>query len=126
MISHLDNVDYKTFVGLDWANGLFQRFGGQIAIAVELSKGPIIYALQHFDFLTIVSINPTTLAKYRTAFKSSKAKDDPTDAEFALELMLRYPERFKPLELQSIQMRKLMFLVEHRRKLVDDKQRIIN
>lgn len=85
-----------------WAKGLYQRFGGQIAIAVELSKGPIIYALQHFSFFTIVPINPTTLAKYRTTFKSSGAKDDPTDAEFALELMLRYPERFKPLELQSI------------------------
>ena len=109
-----------------WAKGLYQRFGGQIAIAIELSKGPIVYALQHFDFFTIVPINPTTLAKYRTAFKSSKAKDDPTDAEFALELMLRYPEHFKPLELQSIKMRTLMFLVEHRRKLVDDKQRIIN
>lgn len=158
MISHLERVDYKAFIGLDWADdkhdvcvqdgvtgkrefavirhdiheieswakGLHQRFGGQIAIAIELSKGPIVYALQHFDFFTIVPINPTTLAKYRTAFKSSKAKDDPTDAEFALELMLRYPEHFKPLELQSIKMRTLMFLVEHRRKLVDDKQRIIN
>lgn len=70
---------------------MYQRFGGQIAIAVELSKGPIIYALQHFDFFTIVPINPTTLAKYRTAFKSSKAKDDPTDAEFALAAYVALP-----------------------------------
>jgi len=73
-----------------------------------------------------VPINPTTLAKYRTAFKPSKAKDDSTDAKFALELMLRYPNNFPPLNQQSVNMRKLMFSVEHRRKVVDDKQRVVN
>jgi hypothetical protein len=75
--------------------GLHKRFGSPIA--VELRRGPIVYALQQYDFLVIVPINPTTLAKYRTAFKTSKAKNAPTDAEFALELMLRYPNHFPPL-----------------------------
>jgi hypothetical protein len=97
-----------------------------IAVAVELIRGPIVYALQRYDFLVIVPINPTTIAKYRTAFKPSKAKEDHTDVEFALELMLRYPNHFPPLNQQSVNMRKLMFLVVHRRKVVDDKQRVIN
>ena len=109
-----------------WIKGLYQRFGGPIAIAVELTKGPIVYALQRYDFVVIVPINPTTLAKYRSAFKPSCAKDDPTDAELALDLMLRYPTHFCPLNQQGTKMRKLMFLVEHRRKIVDDKQRVIN
>ena len=33
-------------------------------------------------------VNPTTLAKYREAFCLSHAKDDPTDAELALELLM--------------------------------------
>lgn len=33
------------------------------------------------------------LARYRQAFSPSGAKDDPQDAELALELMLRYPRR---------------------------------
>jgi len=42
-------------------------------------------------------INPSTLARYREAFKPSRAKDDPTDAELALDFLLRHPERFAPL-----------------------------
>ncbi len=52
--------------------------------------------------------------------------DDLTDVELALELMLRDPEKFTPLKPQNINMRKLMYLVEQRRKLVDEKQRSVN
>ena len=30
----------------EWAQSLHQRFGSPIAVAVELTKGPIVYALQ--------------------------------------------------------------------------------
>jgi len=70
----------------EWAKSLRERFGGPIAIALELAKGPIVYALQKYEFLVLFPINPLTLAKYREAFKPSRAKDDPTDAELALEV----------------------------------------
>jgi hypothetical protein len=54
-----------------WALSLRQRFGGPIAIALELTKGPIVYALQKYDFLVLFPINPSTLAKYREAFTPS-------------------------------------------------------
>jgi hypothetical protein len=95
-----------------WARSLFERFGGPIAIALELSKGPIVYALQKYDFFVLFPINPSTLAKYRETFSPSGVKDDPTDAEFALDLSLRHPERFKPLKPQSVKMRTLLSLVE--------------
>ena len=109
-----------------WAYALHQRFGGRIAIALELTKGPVVYALQKYDFLVLFPINPTLLAKYREAFKPSRAKDDPTDAQLALDLMQRYPHRFTPLQPQSVPMRTLGFLVEQRRLLVDDKKRLVN
>ncbi len=109
-----------------WAQALHQRFGGRIAVALELSKGPIVYALQKYDFLVLFPINPSTLAKYRQAFTPSRAKDDPTDAELALDLLIRHPERFKPLTPQSVPMRKLCLLVEQRRRLVGDKNRFVN
>ena len=59
-----------------WAHSIHQRFGGTIAIALELTKGPIVYALQKYDFFVLFPINPTTLAKYREAFKPSRAKDE--------------------------------------------------
>ena len=110
----------------DWAQALYRRFGGPIAIAVELSKGPIVYALQKYDFFVIFPVNPSTLANYRKAFSPSRAKDDPTDAEIALELILCHPDRFKPLKPQSVEMRTLASLVEQRRRLVNDRVRITN
>ena len=46
-----------------WAQDLYRRFGGPIAIALELSKGPIVSALQKYDFFVLYPINPSTLAK---------------------------------------------------------------
>ena len=109
-----------------WALSLRKRFGGPIAIALELSKGPIVSALQKYDFLVLFPVNPSTLAKYREAFTPSRAKDDPTDAELALDLLLRHPDRFQPLQPQSVAMRTLATLVEQRRNLVDDRVRITN
>lgn len=110
----------------DWAQALYRRFGGPIAIAIELTKGPLVYALQKYDFFVIYPVNPLTLAKYREAFKPSRAKDDPSDAELALDLLVRHPERFAPLRPQSAGMRALLSLTEHRRELVDDKTRFSN
>jgi transposase len=109
-----------------WALSLHQRFGGRIAVALELAKGPIVYALQKYDFLVLFPINPSMLAKYREAFTPSRAKDDPTDAELALDLLVRHRERFQPLQPQSEQMRTLQYLVEQRRRLADDKVRYTN
>jgi len=110
----------------EWAKALHERFGGPIAIALELAKGPIVYALQKYDFLVLFPINPLTLAKYREAFTPSRAKDDPTDAELALDLLVRHPERFAPLQPQSAAMRTLISLTERRRELINDKTRITN
>ena len=110
----------------EWAKALHQRYGGPIAVALELAKGPIVAALQKYDLFVLFPINPSTLAKYRVAFKPSRAKDDPTDAELALDLLLRHPERFTPLKPQSAAMRSLLSLIEQRRELVNDKTRFTN
>jgi transposase len=128
------NVDAREFSVIphkvedieQWAQAMYARFGGPIAVAVELSKGPIVYALQKFDFFVIFPINPLTLAKYRQTFTPSRAKDDPTDAELALELLFKHPERFQRLCPQSKEIRALVTLTENRRKLVNDKIRITN
>jgi len=110
----------------EWARSLHRRFGGPIAVAVELWKGPIITVLQKYDFFVIFPVEPAGLASYRRTFALSGAKDDPTDAEFALKLLLSHAEHFKPLQPQSVEMRTLMTLVEHRRQLMNDRVRITN
>jgi hypothetical protein len=71
-------------------------------------------------------VNPATLAKYRQAFTPSRAKDDPTDAELALELLRCHRDKLRCLKPESAAMRTLQQLVEQRRGLVGDKVRITN
>ena len=110
----------------NWAQSLYRRFGGPMAVALELSKGPLVYALQKYDFFVIFPVNPSTLASYRETFTPSGAKDDPTDAEYVLDLIMRHADCFEPLQPQSVEMRTLVSLVEQRRRLVDDRVRTTN
>jgi hypothetical protein len=88
-----------------WACALRQRFQGRpVAVCLELAKGPLVYALQKYNFLVLFPIHPATLAKYREAFTPSHAKADPTDAQLALELLLRYRAKLKALTPQSVPM----------------------
>ena len=49
-----------------WAHDLHSRFEGRpLAVALELCKGPLVYALVNYNFLTLFPIPPSTLAKYR-------------------------------------------------------------
>ena len=110
----------------EWVLALHSRFGGPIAIMLELTRGPVVYALQKYDFLELVPINPTVLAKYRKFLHPSGAKNDPGDAELALDIALHHPDHFPPLKVQSARLRELHLLVEHRRQLVGDKVRLTN
>lgn len=110
----------------EWAQALYQRLGGPIAVALELSEGPIVSALEKYDFFVIFPIDPKRLAKYREAFVPSGAKDDPTDAEFAMDYLMRHPEKLKALKPESAPMRKLRYLVETRDRIRGDQSRCVN
>ena len=64
--------------------------------------------------------------RYREAFTPSRAKDDPTDAELQVEILLKHRDKLTPLSPHSPTMRALAQLVEHRRRLVGDKVRCTN
>lgn len=114
--------------GIDqWARDLRERFSaGPIAVCLELTKGPIVSALQKYDFFVLFPVHPSSLAKYRETWSPSGKKDDPTDAALALEMVVMHRDKLKQLRPQSAEMRALQQLVEDRRKLVDDRVRITN
>jgi transposase len=110
-----------------WAEQLRRRFGGApVAVALELAQGPIVSALLEHDFFVLFPVQPAMLARYRLAFTPSRAKDDPTDAELALDVLLRHPDKLQRLEPESAAMRSLRRLVQERRSLVEDRTRITN
>jgi len=103
-----------------WVAELRQRFPqGLIAMALEQSRGPVIAALMHYDFLQLYPINPKSLARYRETFFSSGAKDDPGDAALLLDLLVKHREQFSPWVPDDALSRQLALRVEHRRQLVD-------
>jgi transposase len=111
----------------EWATALRARYGGhQVAVCLEQSRGPLIYALLKYDFLTLYPVNPRTLARFREAFAPSRHKDDAPDAEFLAELLLHHRERLRAWRPDSEQTRTLRLLVEHRRRLVGDRTRTSN
>jgi transposase len=111
----------------EWATSLRTRFGGRkVAVCLEQSRGPLIFALLKYDFLVLYPINPSTLSNYREAFSPSRAKDDPRDAEYAVELLMHHRERLKAWLPDAEQTRTLQYLVEHRRRVVGDRTRISN
>jgi transposase len=111
----------------EWARALRARFRGErIAVCLEQSRGPLIYALLKYDFLVLYPINPKTLARFREAFTPSRAKDDPRDAAYLVELLIHHRDRLKAWMPDSEKTRTLQLLVEHRRRLVGDQTRISN
>ncbi len=121
-----DRIAHKPEAIEVWAQALHQRFGGPIAVALELTRGPIVSALQKYDFFVIVPIDPTRLANFREVFTPSGAKDDPTDAEFAMDFLLSHPKKLKALKPQSVEMSKLTYLVEARDRIKSDQSRFVN
>jgi transposase len=111
----------------EWALDLRRRFGGaKVAVCLEQSRGPLIYALLKYDFLILYPVNPKTLARFREAFTPSRAKDDPQDARYLVELLIHHRERLKAWLPDDDQTRTLQLLVEHRRRLVGDQTRLSN
>jgi transposase len=110
-----------------WALQLRARYGGQkVAVCLEQSRGPLIFALLKYDFLVLYPVCPKTLAKYREAFSPSRGKDDPTDAEYQVEILIKHRDRLKPWRPDDEATRTLQLLVEHRRRLINDRTRFSN
>lgn len=110
-----------------WVIALTARFPGhKLAVCLEQSRGPLIFALMKYDFLVLYPINPSTLSSYRKSFSPSGAKDDPTDADFLAEIVSTHRGRLRAWRPDGEQTRSLQYLVEHRRKLIGERTRLSN
>jgi transposase len=120
-------LEHQPEVIVQWLTGLQQRFPGQpLAVALEQSRGPLIYALMRYDFLVLYPVNPQTLVKYRKAFSVSGAKDDPVDADLLRELVSLHRDKLRAWHPDDELTRTLTLLVQYRRDLVDSRTRLTN
>jgi transposase len=111
----------------NWVAGLREQFGGRrVAICVELSRGPLVYALMQYDFVTLYPINPKQLADYRAALYPSGAKNDPHDAELLARFLHDHPDKVRAWHPDDEITRGLRLMTEQRRKWVQDRVRHTN
>jgi len=97
-----------------WAAELRLRFSGKpVAVALEQSRGPLVFMLTQYEHLVLFPIHPTTLANYRKSFRPSGAKDDPHDAGLLLDILTRHRHQLRRLNPDTPETRTLQFLVEH-------------
>jgi transposase len=111
----------------DWANDLRSRFDSRpVAVCLEQRKGPLIYALSKYEHLTLFPVNPQMLAKLRQAFTPSRAKDDPTDAALAVDILMLHRDRLRPWAPEDPLTRQIREMVAARRRLVEQRVRTSN
>ena len=111
----------------EWIAGLRQRFaGGTVAVILEQKRGALLYALQPHEHLVLYPVNPQMSAKFRQAFYPSGAKDDPTDADLQLDILLHHRDRLTAWRPDDATTRQLSLLVEGRRRFVADQVRVTN
>ena len=105
-----------------WVAQMSQRFAGRpIALAVEQTRGALVFLLSKYEQLHIFPVPPAMTASLRKAFYSSGAKNDPGDADLLLDLVQRHREKLRRLSPDTEATRRIQNLVEERRKLVDEK-----
>jgi transposase len=110
-----------------FVSGLALRFPSQrVAVALEQSRGALIFMLGKYEHLVLYPIHPNALDHYRKSLYPSGAKSDPVDAALILDLLYRHPERLRPFHPDTVETRTLQLLVEARREAVDDKTRYVN
>ena len=110
-----------------WATELRLRFRGQrVAVALEQSRGALVFMLTKYEQLVIFPVHPTVLVNYRKSFRPSGAKDDGSDARLLLDILMLHRDKLRRLNPDTAETRTLQFLVEERRKFVREKTRYSN
>jgi transposase len=110
-----------------WVAQLCRRFGQRpIALAVEQSRGALVFMLSKYESLHLFPVPSQMAANLRQALYPSGAKDDPRDADLLLDLLWKHRDKLRRLSPDSEATRRVQNLVEERRKLVDEKTAQIN
>lgn len=109
------------------ANALRLRFANQpIGVCLEQHNGALITALRKYEHLVLFPVNPRMLAGLRRAFSPRGAKDDPSDAEIALDILLQHRDKLHAWMPEYPRARQLPALVQTRRRFVGQRVRTSN
>ncbi|MGK2884569.1 MAG: IS110 family transposase [Rhodococcus sp. (in: high G+C Gram-positive bacteria)] len=106
----------------EWVAGLRERHpSGPVGVIVEQSRGSLIYALMAYEFIEIIPINPRQSKAYRASRRPSGASSDHLDASLLCDYGVKHQDELRVWKPDDPLTRRLRFLVETRRKFVDQR-----
>lgn len=121
----LERIEHATLH--DYLVGLLARAeGGRVAIGIEQSRGPVVWAMMAYERIDIYPINPVMLRRMADARRVSRAKDDPTDAQVAYEILEKHPNWVRRWVADEASTRALRLLCEMRKKKVEQRTALTN
>ncbi len=97
--------------------------GKPIAIMLEQSRGPLVYALMFRKNVLLYPVNPKQLARYRESYPGG-GKDDPTDAKYLARMLRERITTLTAWQPDDENTRLLAHLSRQRRKLVDGQTKL--
>src|SRR5262252_7014121 len=81
-----------------WVAQLCRQFAqGTIAVALEQSRGALVFMLSKYERLHLFPVPSTMAGNMREALYPSGAKDDPRDADLLLDLLLKHRDKLRRL-----------------------------
>jgi transposase len=109
-----------------WVANLQEEYGaGPIAVCLELSRGALVASLLQFEDIVLYPINPKQLSRFRDAMCPSGCKNDPGDAHLLAEFVRDHHPQLRPWRPDDAGTRALALCCESRRKLVNEKKRVL-
>jgi len=110
-----------------WVMQLRERFADRpIAVTLEQSRGALLFTLSKYANLVLYPLHPGTVSYFRQAMYPSGSKSDPLDADVQIELLVKHRDRLQVWKPDTEETRLLQFLVEDRRRRVDQKTGLLN
>lgn len=110
-----------------WVMQLRERFADRpIAVTLEQSRGALLFTLSKYANLVLYPLHPGTVSYFRQAMYPSGSKSDPIDAYVQIELLVKHRDRLQVWKPDTEETRLLQFLVEDRRRQVDQRTGLLN
>ena len=107
-----------------WVNEMLKLAKGKpIAIMLEQSRGPLVYALMFRKNVLLYPVNPKQLARYRESYPGG-GKDDPTDAKYLARMLRERITTLTASQPDDENTRLLAHLSQQRRRLVEGQIKI--
>ena len=109
----------------EWMLGVCGSSARNIAVAIEVTRGPVVESLLERGF-EVNSINPRQLDRFRDRFSPSGAKDDRRDARVLASALRTDTDHFRRLESQDPDIAVLRELTRTREELMAERNRMVN